>query len=88
MGISNEEAARRKKEKEEKEKKKKVKERKAVIATQKREAKQRIMVSPFLIFLLLLCPCPFLPSDIAARAEGPTGPPSEERAQVVKVADD
>ncbi len=79
MGITNEEAARRKKEKEEKEKKKKMKERKAVIATQKREAKQRKMVYPFLIFLLFFCLCPFLRSDIAARAEGPTGPPSEER---------
>ncbi len=59
-----------------------------VIATQKREAKQRKMVYPFLIFLLFFRPCPFLCSDIAARAEGLTGPPSEERAQGVKVADD
>jgi hypothetical protein len=58
MGISNEEAARRKKEKDENEKKK-VKERKAVIATQKLEAKQRKMLKPFLIFLFFSARAPF-----------------------------
>ncbi len=46
MGLTKEEAAKRKKEREEKEKKMKAKERKAVMAVQKQETKQRKKVSP------------------------------------------
>ncbi len=72
MGISNDEAAKRKKEEKRerrKGKEKKMKERKALIETQKGEAKQRKMVYTSLTFFLFFCPFPFLCSDIVARAE-------------------
>jgi hypothetical protein len=87
MGISNEEAARRKKKKEEMEKKKSERKKSSNCNAEERgKTSEDGTHIPY--FSSFFCPCPFLCSDIAARAEGPTGHPSKERAQGVNAAGD